>query len=105
MSTYREKLSPSGRIYVYLVLVIPASLGVFALIVLTFVPLHVLHPVRVTRLRAFNLALMGLWAVLAIVTLVQDFDVSVAITAALCAIAVYIVCGDTIIRLLRPSKP
>jgi hypothetical protein len=30
MSTYREKLGPSGRIYLYLVLVIPASLGVFA---------------------------------------------------------------------------
>src|ERR1700712_72994 len=30
MSTYRERLSPSGRIYVYLVLLIPASIAVFA---------------------------------------------------------------------------
>jgi phosphatidylcholine synthase len=81
-----------------------ASLTVLALIVLTFVPLHVIHPVRVTRLRTFNLALMVLWAVLAVVTLLQDFDVAVPITAALSAIALYIVCGDTVIRLLRPSR-
>ncbi|RFA14807.1 hypothetical protein B7R22_08840 [Subtercola boreus] len=30
MSTYRERLSPSGRIYLYLVLLIPASILVFA---------------------------------------------------------------------------
>jgi phosphatidylcholine synthase len=81
-----------------------ASLTVLALIVLTFVPLHVIHPVRVTRLRALNLALTVLWAVLAIVTLLQDFDVSAPITAVLCAIALYIVCGDAVIRLLRPSR-
>jgi phosphatidylcholine synthase len=82
-----------------------ASLAVFALIVLTFVPLHVIHPVRVTRLRELNLLLMALWAVLAIVTLVQDFSVALPVTLALCAIAFYIVCGDAIIRQLRPSTP
>jgi phosphatidylcholine synthase len=81
-----------------------ASLIVSALIVLTFVPLHVIHPVRVARLRTFNLALMALWAVLAIVTLLQDFNVARPVTAALCAIAAYIVCGDSVIRLLRPAK-
>ncbi|MEA9984813.1 MULTISPECIES: DUF3093 domain-containing protein [Subtercola] len=35
MSTYRERLSPSGRIYLYLVLLIPASIGVFAPINMT----------------------------------------------------------------------
>jgi phosphatidylcholine synthase len=79
-----------------------ASLIVFGLIVLTFVPLHVLHPVRVTRLRRLNLALMAIWAVLAIVTLVQGFVVALPVTLALCAIALYIVCGDAVIRLLRP---
>ena len=80
-----------------------ASLAVFALIVLTFVPLHVLHPVRVQRLRRFNLALIGIWAVLAIVTIAQDFVVALPVTLALCAIALYIVCGDAVIRLLRPA--
>lgn len=35
MSTYRERLSPSGRIYLYLVLLIPASILVFAPINMT----------------------------------------------------------------------
>src|ERR1700731_1102902 len=52
-----------------------ASLGVAGLIVLTFAPLHVIHPVRVARLRGFNLALMAIWAALAIVALLRDFDV------------------------------
>lgn len=82
-----------------------ASLTVIALMVLTFVPFHVIHPVRVTRLRGLNLTLIGVWAVLAILTLVQEFDVSWPVTAALCAIAFYIICGDTVIRLLRPSRP
>ncbi|CAN5523445.1 phosphatidylcholine synthase [soil metagenome] len=77
-----------------------ASLIVIALIVLTFVPLHVIHPVRVTRWRAFNLALMALWAVLAIVTLLKGFNVNMVTIAVLCAIALYIVCADAVIRLL-----
>ncbi|MET0221566.1 MAG: phosphatidylcholine synthase [Tardiphaga sp.] len=93
----------------YLFLLQPAplwgSLVVFALIVLTFVPLHVIHPVRVRRLRVVNLALMALWAVLAILTLLQNFDVAWPITAALCAIAFYIICGDAVIRLMRPVTP
>jgi phosphatidylcholine synthase len=91
----------------YLFLLQPAplwgSLVVVALIVLTFVPLHVIHPVRVRRLRVVNLALMAAWAVLAIITLLQNFDVAWPVTAALCAIAAYIVCGDAVFRLLRPA--
>jgi phosphatidylcholine synthase len=79
-----------------------ASLGVAGLIVLTFVPLHVIHPVRVARLRGFNLALMAVWGVLAIVTLARDFDVTAPISVGLCAIALYVVGADAVIRLLRP---
>jgi phosphatidylcholine synthase len=79
------------------------SIAVAALIVLTFVPLHVIHPVRVARLRVLNLALIAIWAVLAIATLLHGFDVAWPVTAALCAIAFYIVCGDAVIRLLRPA--
>lgn len=81
-----------------------ASLAVFVLIVLTFVPLHVIHPVRVTRLRSLNLSLIVVWGVLAVITLLQGFVVSLPITIALCAIALYIVCGDAVIRLMRPSR-
>jgi phosphatidylcholine synthase len=79
-----------------------ASFGVAGLIVLTFAPLHVIHPVRVARLRGFNLALMVIWAVLAIVALVRNFDVAAPVSVGLCAIALYIVGADAVIRLLRP---
>src|SRR3977135_226118 len=79
--------------YLFLLHLPPAisSLAVAILIVLTFVPLHVLHPVRVVRLRALTLSLLATWAVLAMVVLVFDFNVGAPITIALCAIAAYIV--------------
>jgi phosphatidylcholine synthase len=82
----------------------PCSLVVAALIVLTFVPFNVIHPVRVTRLRSLTLALIGVWAVLAIVTLVYDFNVAMPVTIALCAIAVYVVACDAAIRLMRSAN-
>ncbi|ABD88168.1 phosphatidylcholine synthase [Rhodopseudomonas palustris] len=81
-----------------------ASLGIAALIVLTFIPLHVIHPVRVQRLRILNLALIAIWAVLAIFVLVEDFRVHLAVSASLCAIALYIGCGDAVIRLVRRAR-
>ena len=39
-----------------------AAAGVAALAVLTFVPIKFLHPLRVKRLRPFNVALLGAWA-------------------------------------------
>jgi phosphatidylcholine synthase len=78
-----------------------ASLGVAILIVLTFVPFHVLHPIRVVRLRGLTLSLLALWAVLAIFTLARDFDVGAPVTIGLCAIAAYMVGSDAVIRLAR----
>lgn len=81
-----------------------STLGIAALIVLTFVPVRVLHPVRVRRLRGLNLFLMAVWAALTILTVIKDFNVATPITAALCAIALYVVCGDAVIRVLRPEN-
>lgn len=96
----------AAAFYLFLVQPSPgwATLAIAALVVLTFVPIHVLHPVRVPRFRKVNLALMGVWAVLAIVTLIEGFNVALPISAALCAIGVYVVFGDTVIRLLRLAK-
>jgi phosphatidylcholine synthase len=80
------------------------SLGVAGLIVATFIPFHVIHPVRVVRLRSLTLTLVGAWAGLVIFTLVRDFDVETPVTAALCAIAAYFVASDGAIRLLRSFK-
>jgi phosphatidylcholine synthase len=78
-----------------------ATLGVAVLIALTFVPFHVLHPMRVVRLRPLTLSLIAVWGVLAVIALANDFDVGTPTTAALCAIAVYIVGSDAAIRLAR----
>jgi phosphatidylcholine synthase len=80
-----------------------ASFGVAGLIVLTFVPLHVIHPVRVARLRGLTLALIAIWGVLAIFTLTRNFDVTAPVSVGLCAIALYVVGADAVIRLLRPT--
>jgi len=81
-----------------------SSLAVLALIVATFLPFHVVHPVRVKRLRWLTLTLMVAWGILTIYTLARDFDVEFPITAALCLIAVYIVASDAAIRFLRSLK-
>jgi phosphatidylcholine synthase len=81
-----------------------SSLAVLALIVATFLPFHVVHPVRVERLRWLTLTLMVAWGILTIYTLARDFDVEFPITAALCLIAVYIVASDAAIRFLRSLK-
>ena len=92
--------------YLFLLHLPPAlsSLGVIVLIAATFLPFHVLHPVRVVRLRWLTLSLIALWAVLVIFTLYSDFDVGVAVTSALCLIAAYVVACDAAIRLLRSLK-
>src|SRR3954464_12123583 len=86
--------------YLFLLQLPPAlsSLLVALLIVLTFIPFKVIHPVRVARLRWLTLSLIGLWSVLSVVVLIQDFRVAPPVTIALCAIALYIVAGDAVIR-------
>jgi len=83
---------------------VASSLAVLTLIVATFLPFHVLHPVRVVRLRWLTLALMTVGSVLAIYTLATDFDVEFPVTAALCLIALYVVASDGAIRMLRSLK-
>jgi phosphatidylcholine synthase len=78
-----------------------STLGVAVLIVLTFIPFHVLHPVRVVRLRWLTLTLIAVGAMLGIYALVMDFDVGLPVTVALCAIALYVVGSDAVIRLAK----
>jgi phosphatidylcholine synthase len=78
-----------------------ASLAIAILIGLTFVPFHVVHPLRVARLRGLTLCLMAVGAALAIIALANNFDVSAPVMIGLCAIAAYIVASDATIRLAR----
>ena len=81
-----------------------ASLAVAILIALTFAPFHVLHPIRVVRLRWLTLWLLAVGAVLAAYTIASDFVVGVPITVGLCAIAAYVVGSDAVIRKLKSFK-
>ncbi|WGD48549.1 phosphatidylcholine synthase [Bradyrhizobium sp. CB1650] len=80
---------------------VASTLLVAALVVLTFVPFHVLHPVRVVRLRWLTMSLVALWALLGLYTLEMDFRVGPVVTVALCAIALWITFSDALIRLVK----
>src|SRR5260221_7225885 len=56
-----------------------STVAVVVLIALTFAPFHVLHPIRVVRLRWLTLWLLAAWALLAIYTLAFDFAVGAPI--------------------------
>jgi phosphatidylcholine synthase len=81
-----------------------SSLAIALLIAATFVPFQVLHPVRTVRLRRLTLGLIALWGVLLVYTLLNDFDVGLPVTIALCGIALYVAMVDSAIRLLRSIK-
>jgi phosphatidylcholine synthase len=92
--------------YLFLLHLPPAlsSLGIAILIALTFAPFHVVHPIRVARLRWLTLWLMAIGAMLAIYTLVNDFNVGAPIVVGLCAIAAYTIGSDTVIRRIKSFK-
>jgi phosphatidylcholine synthase len=74
-----------------------AAVGVLALAVLTFVPIRFVHPLRVRHLRALNIALLALWAALALLAVIQNLAPGPAVAVPLTGIAVYFL----IVGLLR----
>jgi phosphatidylcholine synthase len=81
----------------YLMLIRPPPLlglaFVAALVAATFMPFPFIHPMRVRRHRAFNIALLVLWGVLALAAVIFDLRPPAWITAVLCAIGLYVVCA------------
>jgi phosphatidylcholine synthase len=79
----------------YLFLLKPPSwlsaLVVVALAILTFVPIHFVHPVRIGRLGTLTLAAMILWGLLAVFALLKDLDPAPWVTVTLCILALYFV--------------
>jgi phosphatidylcholine synthase len=77
----------------YLLLLQPPAMVCGAVValfaVLTFVPVSFVHPFRVRRWRAPTVALLTLWAVLALAAIRQGLAPEFWITAALCLIAIY----------------
>jgi phosphatidylcholine synthase len=85
----------------YLFLLKPApwmgALAVAILAAATFAPVHFLHPVRVKRWHALNMAALALWALLALFALAQNLHPPMWVSAGLAALAIYFV----IVGLLR----
>jgi phosphatidylcholine synthase len=62
---------------------------VAALAVLTFLPLKFLHPLRVKRLRALNVALLAAWAMLAFIAVMYNLAPGPFVVWPIVAIALY----------------
>jgi len=75
-----------------------AFAGVVLLAVLTFLPVKFLHPLRVKRWRWLNVALLVLWAALALLTLIADLQPDLIVVVPLCAIAIYFFFAGLMVR-------
>ncbi len=79
----------------YLFLLKPApwlsAVIVTALAVLTFVPFHVIHPMRIAHMRALTLAALAAWGLLAVLAVAENLEPGYWIDAALCVLAIYFV--------------
>ncbi len=79
--------------YLFL-LKLPAWLAaalVVALAILTFVPVHFIHPVRIAHLRVLTMAALILWALLALVAVTKNLAPGLWTVTGLCALAIYFV--------------
>jgi phosphatidylcholine synthase len=65
--------------------------AIVALAALTFVPFHVVHPLRIAHLRGVTIVALAAWAMLALAAVAQDLNPPLWIGAALCALAIYFV--------------
>jgi phosphatidylcholine synthase len=68
-----------------------AAAAIVALAVLTFVPFHVVHPVRIAHLRGVTIVALATWAVLAIVAVAADLNPPLWVVVALSVLAIYFV--------------
>lgn len=78
-----------------------AAAIVAALAVLTFAPIHFIHPVRIARLRMLTIAALVLWGLLALYAVVENLAPGFWIVTALCLLAIYFVA----IGLVRRQEP
>lgn len=89
----------------YLLLLTPApvyaALIVGGFMVLTFLPVPFIHPLRVVERRRFNIALLLVWSALAIAAVAQDMQAGAWVEGALCVIGIYILGGGFLRRQLQ----
>jgi phosphatidylcholine synthase len=65
--------------------------AIVALAALTFLPFHVVHPVRIAHLRGLTIAALATWVVLAIAAVAADLNPPLWVGAALSVLAIYFV--------------
>lgn len=78
-----------------------AAAIVAALAVLTFAPMHFIHPVRIAHLRILTAAALVLWGLLALYAVVENLAPGFWTVAALCLLAIYFVA----VGLMRRHDP
>jgi phosphatidylcholine synthase len=71
---------------------------IVALAVLSFAPVKFLHPLRVRQLRPLNVALLVIWALLAVFTLATGFEPGPYVKWPLAGIAIYFFCAGLLRR-------
>jgi phosphatidylcholine synthase len=62
---------------------------VLTLAVLSFAPFHVIHPMRIARLRMLTLAALVVWVLLAAFAIERNLDPGFWVTAIFCLLGLY----------------
>ncbi len=69
-------------------------------VILTFLPINFLHPVRVVRLRKLNLGVFAIWSVLGIIALFRGFESPIWLTWGIVASSLYLYCIGAILQII-----
>jgi phosphatidylcholine synthase len=79
--------------YLFLLKPVPwlSALAVIALAVLTFVPFHVIHPMRIAHLKLLTLVAMAIWALLALWAVADNLMPGFWVVTALCVLVIYFI--------------
>jgi phosphatidylcholine synthase len=80
----------------------PCAAAIVVLAALTFMPFHVVHPVRIAHMRELTIAAMIVWALLAAFAIAKNLDPGFWTVAALCILALYFV-GVGFLRRHHPA--
>lgn len=75
-----------------------------ALAILTFSPVEFVHPLRVKRWRPLTIAMVILWALLAIVALAANLDPGPPVVIAFAAVSFYFAVAGAVQQFLRDSR-
>lgn len=77
-----------------------AWIVVFVSVVLTFLPINFLHPVRVKRLRKLNIAVMVVWSALSIYALLLNFVTPIWVVYGVAAAGIYLYVIGAVLQFL-----